>query len=569
MDQMTDHDAALNELAKWAGETRINDANLEALLERVRAAFPPPLRLQEFDTCPYRVVHKLPECACAVTCPLPASFEAKKYVEGYRAGYVDAIDEAAKRLDQRVSYCDEGPRFDEAIHCHAAVANMKEDLPSDLKANVFHHWDAVRERHPLRTHHGSCAHVLVVRASGNCATCGQRLDVTETSPYAEQSTEWRAGYDAAEAVYHAKQRELRSQARASRRGSVEALPARAWRLGTKTERTLWVKSTVDGKETEDVIGFVDPEWGDTVVSLLNQAQRMCLDNATRNHGSVEATSRFGPCSCRHNGSCPLHDYCPCGAEADSYNAFGVGTGPLCTACSDKRTAEAATDHEFPAAKPKGSTGGGPRPDTAATRAGTGESAGSYSPRPAEARSYTRETWPWYGTCAECPHDPGALYVNQRPWECSNRERGDHRLGSGILSELHGSHPDPKSCACGLCSACTGAPPVSIYASESVLLDAFVAAWDDPSGTNVTRLNEIRDVAKALRAIPTRTDKALWFTVETMVEHLRYRATFYRAFDPRHDVLAEPGKVRAEECESLIEWLEKHHRTDNLGNRDAG
>src|SRR5688572_16584937 len=37
-------------------------------------------------------------------------------------------------------------------------------------------------------------------------------------------------------------------------------------------------------------------------------------------------------------------------------------------------------------------------------------------------------WPFYGTCAECPQDPTAKgrYDRQRPWECRNRDRYDHR-----------------------------------------------------------------------------------------------------------------------------------------------
>ena len=486
MGQMTDHDDALNELARLAGETPISDDRLEPLLKRVRAAFPPPLQLQEFDTCPYRVVHRLPECACATPCPLPASPEAKKYVEGYRVGYVDAIDEASKRLDQRVSYCDEGPRLDEAIHCHAAVANMKDDLPTELKANVFHHWDTVRDQYPAHNDDRSCAHRLIVRASGNCASCGTCLE----------------------------------------------------------------------------------QWKPAVVEV----------------------PKFGPCSCRHNAACPLHDYCPCGQEADSYNAFGPGTGPLCKDCHIKRSCpdEAAQcgqiytgrgdDDTSVCTLPKGHdpsweheqrcTGGeiiamwtSSVVSTRTTEASADEripagcviehvvsrmcergtksciishdekrsgeattidwkerhlhavrernsyhercvaaenrvlelerhilkcqemsDAGVFHGKIVEhiltiyvgeamkdrleqqrldkATTYTRETWPWYGTCAECPHDPGTLYVNQRPWECVNRERGDHRLGSGRRSTLPGSDSDPERCACGVCSACMGAPPIA-------------------------------------------------------------------------------------------------------------
>ncbi len=47
----------------------------------------------------------------------------------------------------------------------------------------------------------------------------------------------------------------------------------------------------------------------------------------------------------------------------------------------------------------------------------------------EARGFIHETWPYWGTCVDCPRDPkpGNELGNQRPWECIYSSRYDHRI----------------------------------------------------------------------------------------------------------------------------------------------
>jgi hypothetical protein len=52
-----------------------------------------------------------------------------------------------------------------------------------------------------------------------------------------------------------------------------------WRLGTQTERTLYRRITQDGRDREDLVGFLDEEIASEVVHLLNQADERRRESA--------------------------------------------------------------------------------------------------------------------------------------------------------------------------------------------------------------------------------------------------------------------------------------------------
>jgi hypothetical protein len=84
-----------------------------------------------------------------------------------------------------------------------------------------------------------CKHDIIEEEGRDRPTEAKPVEVGR--PYGEQSAEWRAGYDEAEQVYHAKQRDLRRQLRNARAVSL-ATPSK---LAAASARDRIISAAVD------------------------------------------------------------------------------------------------------------------------------------------------------------------------------------------------------------------------------------------------------------------------------------------------------------------------------------